>query len=197
MLKLDVHVLLNSLNVWLIISLVLVLFSCSSTKPITYKQFQIAESNSFLPREFREVLDSTEGNKDYLDQKLKIYFPDTLPDSSLYSPDAPIFKPFPNDSGIVLCERDMALYVKDRETVKYLKTEIESRKKISTEIIQGAMEAEQLYRTTLKESNQYNKTIYDAYRDERENSNLWRNIALFSMAFAGGYIINEYVSYGQ
>lgn len=176
--------------------------SCSSSVPlfkantgIEYKEYSITENNSFLPREYRQVVDSAYFSEDYIDRKIYIHVPDTIPDSSLYSPDAPIFDPYPNDSGIVLSERDMALYIKDRENAKAMRVEIEARKKVHKEIIQGAVDAENLYRSTIIESNKYNKQVFDAYKEEKASKETWRNIALFVLAFGGGFIINEYVAH--
>lgn len=197
---------LNSLNVFQKISLLFLLVisvtSCSSSIPLfkadkqlEYKEYSITENNSFLPREYRQVLDSSFLADDYIDRKIKIHFPDTVPDSALYNPDAPTFDPYPNDSGIVLCERDMALYIKDRETVKYLKTELNARKQVHVEIIKGAIEAEELYRGTIIESNNYNKQVFEEYKNEKSKKETWRNIALFVMAFGTGFIVNEYVAH--
>lgn len=197
---------LNSLNVCLKIVIfmimVIVVSSCSSTVPLfksstsmQYQAYTIESYNSFLPREYREVVDSTFINQDYIDRKLQLHLPDTLPDSVLYNPDAPVFDPYPNDSGIVLSEKDMALYIKDRELVKAMKSEINARKTVDIAIIKGAVEAEKLYRGTIKESNEYNKQIFDKYADEKANKRTWRNIALFALAFSGGFIVNEYVAH--
>lgn len=176
------------------------LVSCSSTipifkanTPIELKEYSIYEYNSFLPREYREVVDSTLLSKDYLDSKLAVHFPDSLPDTALYNTQAPIFDPIATDSGIVLCERDMAMYIKDRENVKYLKTEITARKNIYQAIIQGALDAEQLYRGTIIESNKYNMVVFKAYKKEKKNKQTWRNISLFVLAFGGGFILNQYI----
>lgn len=180
----------------------MLLSSCSaniplfkSTPSMEFKEYSIESYNSFLPREYREVLDSTFLESDYIDRKLKLHFPDTLPDSTLYSPDAPLFDPYPNDSGIVLSEKDMALYIKDRELVHAMRIEIEARKKVDIEIIKGAVEAETLYRKTIQESNQYNKQIFDEYVEAKAEKRTWRNIALFVLAFSSGFIINEYIAH--
>lgn len=176
--------------------------SCSSAVPLfkssasmQYQAYTIEDYNSFLPREYREVVDSTLLNEDYIDRKLQLHFPDTIPDSALYNPDAPVFDPYPSDSGIVIAEKDMALYIKDREMVKAMKIEVESRKTVDIAIIKGAVEAENFYRETIQESNKYNKQLFDAYTAEKAKTRTWRNIALSVLAFSSGFIVNEYVAH--
>lgn len=158
------------------------------------KQFSMREKASFLPRGYAETIDSTSENKDYIERKLEIILPDTLPDSTLYNKEDPVFKPVALDSGILLSSRDMALYIKDREDAKYLRAEINARKKLHREIVIGAMQSEVLYQNTINEANEYNKEIYQKMLDERNRKENWRNFFMFATTFAAGYILNETVS---
>lgn len=157
------------------------------------KDFSIREKTTFLPNSYVETIDSTDQNKDYIDTKLDIMLPDTLPDTTLYNSEDPVFRPIPLDSGILLSNRDMALYIKDRENAKYLMTALESRRKLQLEIIKGAVEAEGMYQETLEASNQYNKEVFNAMKEERNEKRIWRNIFFISLVFGAGYVANEVV----
>ena len=181
-----------------IIAISILLTGCSSTIPIfgdvpipTRKEFSIREQTTFLPRVYVETLDSTNMNQDYIDRKLGIMLPDTLPDSTLYSRQDPLFMPIALDSGILLSNRDVALYIKDRENAKYLRVEVEARKELQLEIIRGAVSAERMYQETINEANAYNKEMYDKMQEERSRKRTWRNIFLFASAFGAGFILNE------
>lgn len=183
---------------YLIIFIIFLVTGCSSSIPIfgddpvpPKKEFSIREKTTFLPRTYVETLDSANANQDYIDRKLGILLPDTLPDTSLYSKNDPVFKPIPLDSGILLSNRDMALYIKDRENAKYLRTELEARKQLQLEIIRGAVKAESLYQETINEANAYNEQVYNKMRDERNKKRTWRNIFLFATAFGAGFILNQ------
>jgi len=171
---------------------------CSSSIPMfgddpmpPRKQFSIREKVTFLPHTYTETLDSTNMNQDYIDRKLAILLPDTLPDSTLYSKLDPVFKPLVLDSGILLSNRDMALYIKDRANAKYLHKQVEVRKTLQLEIIRGAVKAERMYQETINEANAYNKEVYDKMQDERNRKRTWRNIFLFASAFGAGFVLNE------
>ena len=85
----------------------------------------------------------------------------------------------------------MALYIKDRANAKYLREEVEARKKLQLELIRGAVKAEGLYQETINEANAYNKEVYEKMRDERDRKRTWRNIFLFATAFGAGFVLNE------
>ena len=180
----------------LVISIFLI--GCSGSIPLfgdepvpPRKDFSIREKTTFLPRTYVETLDSTNIEQDYIDRKLGLLLPDTLPDSTLYSSQDPVFKPIPLDSGILVSNRDMALYIKDRENVRYLIKESEVRKELQLEIIRGAVKAEHLYQETIDEANRYNKEVYNKMQDERNKKRIWRNIFLFATAFGAGFVLND------
>lgn len=186
---------------YILIGLTIFLTGCTSSIPIfgddpipPRKEFSMREKTTFLPRSYVETVDSTNASQDYIDRKLGILLPDTLPDSTLYSPKDPVFKPIVLDSGILLSNRDMALYIKDRENARYLRAELEARKQLQLEIIRGSVKAENLYQETITEANQYNKEVYEKMRDERNRKRIWRNLFLFAGAFGAGFILNEAVS---
>jgi hypothetical protein len=181
-----------------LVALTILLTGCSSSIPVfgdnpvpPRKDFSIREKTTFLPRPYVETLDSTNATHDYIDRKLDIMLPDTLPDSTLYSKDDPVFRPIPLDSGILLSNRDMALYIKDRANAKYLRTEVKARKELQLEIIRGAVKAEGMYQETINETNKYNKEIYDKMREERNAKHIWRNIFIFATAFGAGFVLND------
>ncbi len=172
--------------------------SCSSSfigeEPIPpRKQFSIREQSTYLPRTYIEVLDSTDVSIDYIDRTLSIQLPDTYPDSTLYNINDPIFPPLALDSGILLCNRDMALYIKDRENAKYLYKEIQSRKKLQLEFIHASVKAENMYQETINEANAYNIELYERIHNERSKQKTWRNVFLVFSAFAAGFVLNDVV----
>lgn len=180
-----------------LVALSILLTGCSSYIPLfgdnpipPRKDFSIREKTTFLPRSYVETLDSANTNGDYIDRKLAIIIPDTLPDSTLYSRQDPVFRPIPLDSGILLSNRDMALYIKDRANAKYLRTEVNARVELQIEIIRGAVKAERMYQETINETNKYNKEIYDKMREERNAKHIWRNIFIFATAFGSGFVLN-------
>lgn len=99
--------------------------------------------------------------------------------------------PIAQDSGILLSNRDMALYIKDRANAKYLRKEVDVRKVLQLELVRAAVNAETLYQETINESNTYNKEVYNQMRNERDRKRTWRNIFLFATAFGAGFVLNE------
>lgn len=183
-----------------LIFIILFFIGCSGPIPLLgdkklppKKDFSIREKTTFLPNSYVQTIDSTENNSDYINRKLDIMLPDTLPDTTLYSSEDPVFRPIPLDSGILLSNRDMALYIKDRENAKYLMVALESRRKLQLEIIKGAVEAEEMYQETLKASNKYNREVFEAMKEERNEKRIWRNIFFISLSFGAGYMANEVV----
>jgi len=183
---------------YILLTVTILLTGCSSAIPVfgdvpipPRKVFSIREKATFLPRSYTETVDSTNANQDYIDRKLSILLPDTLPDSTLYSSEDPVFMPIAQDSGILLSNRDMALYIKDRANAKYLRKEVDVRKVLQLELVRAAVNAETLYQETINESNTYNKEVYNQMRNERDRKRTWRNIFLFATAFGAGFVLNE------
>ena len=188
------------MNKLLIITLIAFFTGCSSVTslvksdgPVVNKPIYLTERQSFLPQSYKELVDSNTNKNDFLKNKLIPHFNDTIPDSTLYDKNAPVFPVMPADSGFLVCEKDMATFITNKKEVKYYRTEIESRKKSQLELLRGTVQAEELYKSSIDELNQQNKKLYEAYRNERADKKTWKNITMFMVAFTGGFALSQYV----
>ena len=160
-----------------IILISLIFINCSSLSilketPLIHKKIILLDkSDTFIPKKLKDT------TSDFISSSVENQINDTLIDSSLFNSEDPIFAPVVLDSGILLCMRDIALYINDNSMRKYLEKELETRKKFERELIISSIKAEKTYQETLYESiNNYN-LVYGAYLEERKQKGNWRLIS--------------------
>lgn len=187
----------------LFILLVFVFIGCSSTKNVVSfikgtpqepkRVIALEEKDTFLPKEIRHSV-SDSATEDFILANLKLKMPDSIPDTSLYSKDAPVFRPMSVDSGILLCERDLALYINDNAWRKYLQAETSARIDFERKYILLSIMAEDMYKDGLKELSGYYEGIYQSYKTERKHKLMWRNtffvVFLIGIGFTASQTIN-------
>lgn len=154
----------------------------------TRKLIALNDKDTFMPEQLKDT------TNDFIENALKSQSPDTIPDSLLYSPDAPVFDPLPVDSGILLCEKDISLYINDKAWREYLQVEVSARKTFEKELIINSVKAEKLFKDAVTESAVNYEELYKSYMDERDRKTKWKmvsgGIVLLLVGFVTASLIN-------
>ena len=175
---------------FLLLCSIIALCNCSSglsflTEPpvATRKFIALNESDTFIPEQLKDT------SLDFITNALVSQVPDSIPDSALYFAGAPVFDPIPLDSGILLCEKDMALYINDKAWREYLQTEVWARKTFEKELIINAIKAESLFKDAVKQGAVNYEEIFRFYIDEREHKQTWKLIGGGTVLFFVGFVV--------
>ena len=181
----------------LLLCTIIAICNCSSALSLlkeppvaTRKIISLNDADSFIPKQLKDT------SSDFITNALKYQVPDTIPDSLLYNADAPVFDPIPVDSGyvvdslagILLCEKDMSLYINDYAWRKYLQVEVNARKNFSKELIIGAIGAEKLFKEAVEESAVNYDELYNSYMEERSRKTTWKMISGGTLLLFVGFI---------
>jgi hypothetical protein len=176
---------------WIIV-LMLLVSAYAGDEPFHYKKFKVDDRDSFIPRQFTDLIDSVKNNPDYIDSKVKTNV-DTIPTRDLYDPSDPEFDSYEvGDSIVVVSRKDMAFFIRDASLVTYQRTEIDSRKKLQTEFIKSAMVAEKLYKSTIDDANEFSATLYKKYEEEQAAKECWKTTFYIFGAMFSGYLLHQF-----
>lgn len=157
-------------------------------------KFKIAlpDSVSYLPKEITRAKDSN-AVEDFIMRSLRLRFPDTIPDSQLYNVKDPVFPPVGMDTGVLLCNRDMALYINDNAWRKYLQTELAVRKDFEQKYILSSMIAEDMYKDALQDAEKVYLEAYKSYQEERKYKSRWKMYSSVITVLLLGYSLGQAV----
>lgn len=159
----------------------------------TKKTVAIKEDDSFIPEELRYMSNDNEID-DFILYNLVLNSPDTISDTNLYNKEDPIFPPKALDSGVLLSNRDIALYINDKAWNKYLQVEVETRKEFEKQFIKTSIDAEKEYKEAILFLIKEQDTLHNAYIDERNRKETWKNISFGTTLILLGFILNGIVN---
>jgi len=159
------------------------MFSILKEPPVaTRKYIALNQSDTFIPEQLKDT------SNDFISNALEAQVPDSIPDSLLFSSDAPVFDPIPQDSGILICEKDLSLYINDKAWREYLQVEVNARKTFEKELIINAVKAEDMYKKAIGKAGENYEELYRNYIDERDRKATWKMIGGGAMLLFIGFV---------
>ena len=165
----------------------------SDGEPIPQTIIAINSTNTFIPDEIKNAVNN-DTIKDFITRNLRLAMPDTVSLKELYNIEDPVFAPISLDSGILLCNRDLALYINDKAWRRSLQKEVSARKKFEVGFVLSAMGAEVLYNAAIMEANKINYQTYDEYLEERKYRLRWKKVSgILGLLFIG-YMTSQIIN---